>query len=238
MTFLKSMWISSTASPLPVFHFSSKTNSAGFVRQDLPFMKLGRSVFISSYFSRCWVISSLLTWLKPSLWFKLHCRAGARFSASGNKCTCILHAHVPADNLLPIFLGFFLSLVMDARICLLHISFSYPLLISKERTQTSYWALYLSCSAVRWLRFHHALHMQLCSFPSSVTLLWWLPMTWTVPCFAFAGHFASAPVLASLVPWGSASQNHSISIILPFLPMLLSSLSSLFHLSLAQWPLC
>lgn len=110
--------------PCLFFTLAPKTNSAGFVRQDLPFMKLGRSVFISSYFSRCWVISSLLTWLKTSLWFKLHCRAGARISASGNKCTCILHALVPADNLLPIFLGFFLSLVVDAQIYLRPISFS------------------------------------------------------------------------------------------------------------------
>lgn len=157
---------------------------------------------------------------------------------SGSKCTCILHALVPADNILPIFTGFFPSLVMDAQICLLHISFSSPLLISKVRTQAHYWALYLSCSSMRWLRFHHSLHMQLCSFPSSITLLWWWPMTWAVSSFAFAGYFASVPVLASLVPWGSASQNHSISVILPFLPMLLSSLSSLFHLSVAQWPLC
>lgn len=47
-----------------------KTNSARFVRQDLPSMELGRYIFISSYFSRCWVISFLLTSLKPCLWFK------------------------------------------------------------------------------------------------------------------------------------------------------------------------
>lgn len=47
-----------------------KTKSARFFRQDLPFMELGRYVFISSYFSRCWVISFLLTSLKSCLWLK------------------------------------------------------------------------------------------------------------------------------------------------------------------------
>lgn len=122
--------------PCLFFTLAPKTNSARFVRQDLCFMKLGRYVFISSYFSRCWVISSLLTWLKPGLWLKSHCMSGARFSASRNKSVCVSHSFLPADNLVQICLGFRPSLVMDVQRCLLWISFSSPLFISKDRPQT------------------------------------------------------------------------------------------------------
>lgn len=125
------------------FMLAPKTNSARFVRQDLPFMELGRYIFISSYFSRCWVISPLLTSLKSWLWLKkkpTFCRFGTRFSAGGSERLCahqFLWAFVSADNLLQICLGFCLSLLIDAQRCLLYISISLPLFISKKCLKTS-----------------------------------------------------------------------------------------------------
>lgn len=115
-----------------------KTNSARFVRQDLPFMELGRYIFISSYFSRCWVISFLLTSLKSCLWLKkkkiiTFCRSGARLSAGGSEFMCVctrFHEHLSIYigwYLLQICLGFYLSLLIDAQKSLLCISFSLPL---------------------------------------------------------------------------------------------------------------
>lgn len=117
-----------------------KTNSARFVRQDLPFMELGRYIFISSYFSRCWVISFLLTSLKSCLWLKKNilkkmpfCRFGARLSAAGSEfvCVCVCAPDFMSIYigwyLLQICLGFHLSLLIDAQKSLLCISFSLPL---------------------------------------------------------------------------------------------------------------
>lgn len=125
------------------FKFAPKTNSARFVRQDLPFMELGRYISISSYFSRCWAISHLLTSLKSCLWLIKNppfCRFGGRFSADGSESVCVCHflwAFISTDNLQQICLGFCLFLLTDAQRCLLYISFSLPLFLSKKRLKTS-----------------------------------------------------------------------------------------------------
>lgn len=125
------------------FTLAPKTNSARFVRQDLPFMELGRYIFISSYFSRCWVISFLLTSLKSCLWLKkIHILQVRDQILSWWEwaCACarqFLQAFVSADNLLQICLGFCLSLLIDAQRCLLYVSFSLPLFISKKQLKTS-----------------------------------------------------------------------------------------------------
>lgn len=114
-----------------------KTNSARFVRQDLPFMELGRYIFICSYFSRCWVISFLLTSLKSCLWLKKKeikkshsAGLGPDFQLVGvSLCMC-------APDFMSIWIGrylfqicldFYLSLLIDAQRSLLCISFSLPL---------------------------------------------------------------------------------------------------------------
>lgn len=116
-----------------------KTNSARFVRQDLPFMELGRYIFISSYFSRCWVISFLLTSLKSCLWLKKKKKShsaglGPDFQLLGvSLCVCVctrFHEHLSICigwYLLQICLGFYLSLLIAAQKSLLCISFSLPL---------------------------------------------------------------------------------------------------------------
>lgn len=112
-----------------------KTNSARFVRQDLPSMELGRYIFISSYFSRCWVISFLLTSLKPCLWFKKKKKNhilqvwSQTFSWWEWVCVCApdFMSICIGWFLLQICLGFYLSLFIDAQRSLLYISFSLPL---------------------------------------------------------------------------------------------------------------
>lgn len=141
------------------FMFAPKTNSARFVRQDLPFMELGRYVFISSYFSRCWVISPLLTSLKSCLWLKnkqkkivTFCRFGARFSAGGSECVLVHQfswAFISADNLLQIWLGSCLSSHRCSEMFALY-QFLFSSFYLPERTQNlSYWALNLSCCPIK-----------------------------------------------------------------------------------------
>lgn len=112
-----------------------KTNSARFVRQDLPFMELGRYIFISSYFSRCWVISFLLTSLKSCLWLKKKKKKshsaglGPGFQLVGvSLCVCAPNFMSICIGwyLLQIYLSFCLTLLIDAQRSLLYITFSLP----------------------------------------------------------------------------------------------------------------
>lgn len=126
------------------FMLAPKTNSARFVRQDLPFMEPGRYFFVSSCFSRCWVISPLWTSLKSCLWLEIKYHSaglGADFQLMGvGVCVCMHHflrALISTDSLQQICLGFCLFLLTDARRCLLYISFSLPLFVSKKRLKTS-----------------------------------------------------------------------------------------------------
>lgn len=119
-------------------------------------MESGRYVFISSYFSRCWVISPLLTYLKSCLWLNsktTFCRFGAKFSAGGSECVRVhqfLQAFVSAYYLLQIYLAFCLWLLIDTQRCLLCISFSLPLFISKKQIKTSVNCVWnLSCCSVK-----------------------------------------------------------------------------------------
>lgn len=114
-----------------------KTKSARFVRQDLPFMELGWYIFISSYFSRCWVISFLLRSLKSFLWLKKKKKkshsaglgpdfqlVGVSLSVCVYVCAADFLSICIGWYLLQTCLGFHLSLLIDAQRPLLCISFS------------------------------------------------------------------------------------------------------------------